>query len=214
MKVIAREDGVALVVALMALLLMTALGTALILTSSSETIIAAHFRDSLEARYAAGAMVERGVDDIAASSDWTLLTSGVLQSAWVDGAPSGPRTLVDGATIDLGQAVNLANCRKTTVCSAADMNAVTSDRPWGTNNPRWKPYAYGPLRNLAGPGSIDSPCYVLVLVGAGVATPGWDVLAVRGEAFGPRAAHAVVEATVGRAAGSAAARILSWREIR
>ena len=38
-----REDGVAMLIAMMAMLLMTALGTALMLTSSSETIIAAHF---------------------------------------------------------------------------------------------------------------------------------------------------------------------------
>ena len=42
--------GVAILVAIMALLLMAAIGGVLILTSSSETIIAAHFRDSIEAR--------------------------------------------------------------------------------------------------------------------------------------------------------------------
>jgi len=54
-----REDGVAMVIAMIAVLLLTAIGGALILTTSSETIIAAHFRDNLEARYAAGAMIDR-----------------------------------------------------------------------------------------------------------------------------------------------------------
>ena len=65
MRGIGSEEGVAILVAIMALLLMAAIGSVLILTSSSETIIAAHFRDSVEARYAAGAMIERGLDDLA-----------------------------------------------------------------------------------------------------------------------------------------------------
>ena len=145
-----REEGAALLIAIIAMLLLSALGAALILNSSSETMIAAHFRDGLEARYAAGALIERGVDDISGTADWTLLTGGVLRSSWVDGPPSGSRALADGSTIDLAQAVNLANCGKTAVCTAADLIAVTSDRPWGANNPQWWPYAYGPLRNLLG----------------------------------------------------------------
>ena len=89
MTAIEREDGVAMLVAVMAVLLLTALGTALILSSSSETIIAAHFRDNLEARYAAGAMIERGLDDLLAAPDWNLLIGGLLRSSWVDGPPVG-----------------------------------------------------------------------------------------------------------------------------
>jgi Tfp pilus assembly protein PilX len=228
MTMIAREDGVAMLVAMMALLLLSALGVALILTYSSDTMIAAHFRDSLEARYAAGALLERGMDDIAIAADWTLLSGGVAQSAWVDGPPSGPRALSDGSTIDLAQAVNLANCKKTTACSAADLSAVTAERPWGASNPQWTAFAYGALRDvLPAPGAIDSPYYVLLMVGAAVAMPGWDVLAVRSEAFGPRGAHAVVEATAGRprdvdgdetgynqSVEQSTVTILSWREVR
>ena len=210
----AREDGVALLVAILAMLLMTALGTAVMLTSSSDTIIAAHFRDNLETRYAAALMIERGMDDIAVAADWTLLTGGALPSSWTDGVASGTRTLADGSTLDVAQMVNMANCRKAAVCSTAEMSAVSADRPWGANNPQWKPYAYGPLRDLMGTGSIDSPCYVMVLVGSGIGQPGWDVVAVRAEAFGPRGAHAVVEATAGRATRGGGARILSWREMR
>ena len=93
MTTLARENGVALLVAMMALLLMSALGTVLILTSTSETLIAAHFRDNFEARYAAGAALERGIDDIGAVADWTLLTGGWLQSSWVDGSPPGARRM-------------------------------------------------------------------------------------------------------------------------
>ena len=216
-----------MIVAMMALLLMSALGTALILTTSSETLIGAHFRDSLEARYAAGALIERAADDMAAAADWTLLSGGLTPSTWLDGTPSGMRTLIDGSTIDLTQAVNLASCRKTTACSAADLSAITAERPWGANNPQWKPYACGPLSGLLPGGAIDSPYYVLLMVGAGIPLPGWDVLALRSEAFGPRGAHAVVEAVAGRLVdpsagetgynqpdGPSIVRILSWREVR
>jgi hypothetical protein len=236
------ENGIAMLVAMMALLLMSALGVAVILTSSSETIIAAHFRNSLEARYAADAMIERALDDVAGVADWNTLIGGLTQSALIDGAPTGLRTLGDGSTIDLAQVVNLANCQKTTACSVADMNAIAADRPWGANNPQWKPYAYGPLRDmLPASSTLDSPYYVLLLIGddpsetdndpttddVGVTNPGWDVIAMRSEAFGPHGAHKVIEVTAGRTVdiigdgsdynigvGEAAMRILSWREVR
>src|SRR5712672_1672414 len=91
-----REDGVAMVIAMIAVLLLTALGGALMLTSSSETIIAGHFRDNLEARYAAGAMIERGMDDVTPVDDWSPLIGGLVRSSWIDG-PAGLRTLPDGS---------------------------------------------------------------------------------------------------------------------
>ena len=215
MRGIASEEGIAILVAIMALLLMTAIGSVLILTSSSETIIAAHFRDSVEARYAAGAMIERGMDDLGGIADWTLVISGAVRSSWVDGAASGSRALADGSTIDLTQIVNLASCQKPTPCSTAEMDAVTADRPWGASNPRWVLFASGAVRDfLPGSSSIDSPYYVVLLAGAAVAPAGWNAIALRAEAFGPRNSHAVVEAAAGRAAGSAPARFLSWRELR
>ena len=50
-----REDGMAVIVALMAMMLMTALGLSLVLTTSSETMISGNFRAGGEALYAADA---------------------------------------------------------------------------------------------------------------------------------------------------------------
>jgi hypothetical protein len=209
---------------MIAMLLMSALAAALILASSSETIVAGHFRDNLEARYAAGAMIERGMDDVSSVADWSPLIDGLQRSSWIDGPPAGPRTLPDGSTLDLVQAVNLANCQKSAACSQADLALVSADRPWGANNPQWALYAYGPLRNLLpSPSVIQSACYVLLLVGNGP-VPG--LLALRAEAFGPRGAHAIVDLTLGRASrlgdgrdynddpGQGAVKVLSWREVR
>jgi hypothetical protein len=234
----AGEHGVAMLMAVMALLLMSALGAALILISSSETIIAGYFRNSIEAQYGADAMMALAVGEIGGMDDWTSPIAGSTRSARVDGTPRGRRALPDGSTIDLAEAVNLANCQKTSACSDADLNAVTADRPWGANNPRWRPYAYGPLDSLLSAASpIDSPCYVLLLVaddptGTHEAPPAgggsrWEGIAMRSEAFGLHGAHKVIEVVAGRTvdipvdgtsynSGSerSAMRILWWREVR
>ena len=58
------ERGVALVIALLAMVLMTALGMALMLVSETETLISANYRDSVEAGYAADAGIERVMQDV------------------------------------------------------------------------------------------------------------------------------------------------------
>src|SRR5438445_4663554 len=143
-----------MIMAMAATLLVSALGVALVMTTSSETVIAANFRAASEATYAADAALERSMDDLARVADWDTVLTGVTQSAFVDGAPSGTRTLADGSTIDLEQLVHLANCRKVTVCSDSDLDAATPQRPWGPNNPRWQLYAYGNLRNMLPAGRI------------------------------------------------------------
>jgi hypothetical protein len=161
---IRREDGVALMIAMMAMLLMTALGVALVLTTSSETIIANNFRNSGEGLYAADAVLERAIDDLLTVPDWNQLLNGSVQSAFIDGVPSGLRTLQDGSTIDLAQAINMANCQKVTACSSTDMDLTTSERPWAANNPRWQLYAYGNLNELMPTASVNSAYYVVVMV--------------------------------------------------
>jgi hypothetical protein len=220
-----NEDGVAVVIALLALLLLTAVGASLVLISSSETIIAGNFLASIEALDAADAAAERTMAELGALADWNGVLAGSVRSAFVDGPPTGPRTMADGSTIDLAEAVNTANCGTAAPCSAAAMDAATQTRPWGANNPRWQPFAYGRLRDSASGGTIDSAYYVIVLVGddpsendgnplqdgAGTGNPGAGVVMVRAEALGPRGARRVVEILIARQAGP---RLLSWRELR
>ena len=208
------EDGMALIIALMAMLMMTALGMALVLTTSVETMIAGNFRNSSEGLYAADAVVERAMDDLLAVPDWNTLLDGSVQSAFIDGLPSGARTLPNGSLIDLSQIIGLANCEKTTTCSTADMNAVTTERPWGANNPRWQLYAYGPLREVTPTDTINSNVYVVVWVGddpsendnlpltdgdesAGL-NPGRGVVSMLVHAYGPSGSRRVIETTFAR----------------
>ena len=218
---------------MMAMLLMVALGTALILMTTTEAKITRNYRNNSESLYAADAALERAVDDLLTIPDWNALLAGISTSAFVDGAPTGARTLADGTTLDIGEARNMANCAKVTVCSPADMDAVTLERPWGPNNPRWQLFAHDKLNDMTPTGTVNSPCYVIVMVGDdpsendddplhdGVsqeANPGSGVLAMRAEAWGPHGAHKVIELTVARTdsapPGQAGLRLLSWREVR
>lgn len=206
---IRNERGVALIVALMSMLLLTALGVGLIMTTSTESMLATNFRDSGEAMYAADAGVERVMQDLLTVPDWNrILTADDatrVRSAFIDGPPTGPRTLPDGSTIDLGAATNMLNCNKTAACSTADMNAWTAERPWGAKNPRWRLFAYAPLQQIIETGSVLSTMYVAVWVGddpGDVDTnPENDdngVLMMRAQAYGPGGAFSSIEVTMGR----------------
>lgn len=226
-KVEAKKDeaGVTLIITVMAMLLMSAFGVGLLLITATETRIAASFRNAQAALYAADAGIERAIDDLLIVPDWNRLLDGSTLSSFVDGAPRGGRGLDDASVIDLEQAVNMANCHLVTPCSDVEMDAVSDARPWGPNNPRWALFAYGRVRDLLPAGAIDSPYYVVVMIGDdpaendndpihdGVAgNPGAGVVALRSEAFGPGGTHKTVEVTVARAQG--AIRALSWRETR
>ena len=202
---IANERGVALIVALMSMLLLTALGVGLIMTTTTETMISNNFRDSGEAMYAADAGIERVMQDLLTVPDWNRILTGDVQSAFVDGPPSGPRTLPDGTTIDLGVATNMINCNKAAACADADMNAWTAERPWGAKNPRWRLFAYAPLQEIIETGTVLSSMYVAVWIGddpGDVDTiPTNDdngVLMMRAQAFGPGGASSIIEVTLGR----------------
>ena len=207
---VGSERGIALLIAIMAMLFMTALGTALMLTTATETKISNNFRHSSESLYATDAGLERSMDDLLTVPDWNSLLSGAATSGFIDGAP-GTRELADGTEFDLNEVLSFANCQKTS-CSTADYSAVTLERPWGPNNPRWRLFAYGPVSNMIPTATLNSPFYVVVMVGddpsendsdplldGAVATnPGMGVIALRAEAFGPRGVHRVIEMTIAR----------------
>jgi hypothetical protein len=235
MRMTARSSrGAALIVAMMAVLLLSALGAALALVTASESAIAGRFRDAHESLAAADAVLERAGADLLATPDWTVILDGSVRSSFVDGAPGGVR-LTSAGPLDLSAVANIANCGRTGACTDAEMDAVTAERPWGRNNPRWQLYAFGPLRRLLPAGGVDPPFYVVVLVGDDPAeddgdpardgeagtNPGAGVVVLRAESFGRQGVHSVVEATVARAdsdCGAARAnpciRVLSWRLLR
>jgi hypothetical protein len=216
-------DGVVLVVALLLTLMLSVLGAAFALVTSSEAVIAENFRNGQEALHAAEAGAERAIGDLDALANWNLALDGTERSTFVDGLPSGTRTLPGGSVLDLTQVINLANCHKTTSCGPAEMDASTTDRPLGPNNPRWQLYLYGWLRDVAGPDAIESAFYIVVLVGDDPSEtdddpsrdsqspgPGAGVVVLRSRAFGPRGARKTIEATISRSS-SGHVRVIAWR---
>lgn len=213
------DRGAALVIAMMAIALMMSLGTALVLTTMTEGRIASSHRDGIEALYAADAGIQRAIVDLTTIADWNTLLSGAAPSSFVDGPAAGPRKLPDGRTFNLTEATNLLRCGKVTACGDADLNARTEERPWAMNNPRWQPFAYGPLAALLPAGAVDSLMYVVVWVaddpsetdddpvhdgstcagGAGCRNPGKDIIAMRAHAYGPGSMMRVVQVSVARA---------------
>ena len=217
------DRGAALVAVMLAMTLLLAVGGALALTASAETIVAANFAWLYEARYAAEGALDRALADIAVVDDWNLLAAGAVTSPFADGPSFGVR-IVAGRTIDLAGVVNIANCGKPTSCSAAEITGnATGQRPWGANNPVWHLFAYGRFAALFPDGAGGSACYVVVLVGDDPAeidgvpsidgatpcdaaqrppacNPGSGAIAVRAEAFGPAGVHQIVEAVVARPA--------------
>ena len=143
------EQGIALIVALLSIMLMTALGMALMLTSQTETLISANYRDSMEGAYVADAGIERVMDDVLTIPDWNTVlaspdgvTAGVT-SGFHDSSPSSPITLPDGRTINLARATNMINCAKTTTCSDSDMDTSTDRSALGQEQPEVPPLRVG-----------------------------------------------------------------------
>jgi Tfp pilus assembly protein PilX len=199
------ERGVAMIIALMSVLLLTALGLGLLMTTATEATITGNYRDNGESLYAADAGMERVMQDLLTVPDWNRVLQGEVQSSFVDGTPSGTRTLPGGGSIDLSAATNLLNCNKTSACTSAEMNASTAERPYGANNPRWKLFGYAPLANVLETGTVLSPMYVAVWVGddPGEVDNNADadsngVLLLRAQAFGPAGATNVIEITLAR----------------
>jgi Tfp pilus assembly protein PilX len=214
------ERGIALVVALMSMLLLTALGLALMLTTTTETMIAANYRDSIEGMYAADAGIERTMQDLLTVPDWNsvLATDDNVTSRLMSGfvGDTLSPTLGDGRVLDLAKATAAINCPHVTPtptsCSDGQMDLSTAERPWSVNNPRWHIYAHGPVQDFLPTGTINSPFYVVVWVaddpsetdanpatdGSNATNPGSGVIQLRAEAFGPGGAHRVIEVTLAR----------------
>ena len=196
-----------LLIALMSLVVLSALGTSLAVVMHTELRVAANYSASRETMYAADGALQIAVQEMLTVPDWNALLSSGALSGVVDGPPSGKRQLGDGSTVDLTQATNLAN---------------GEPRPWGANNPVWRLFAFGWL----GTGT-----YVIAWVGddfaendgdpstdgGGAANPGAGIIAIRAEGFGVGGAHAMLEATVRRdtgVGGGPIVRMLSWQQLR
>jgi hypothetical protein len=204
-----NEQGTALVIALMSMMLLTALGAAVVMVTNTETMIANNHRNSQEAVYAADAVVERVVQDLLMVPRWNDVLAGTVQSSFIDGAMTASKTLPGGGNILL--------CCNTNTATKQLQDDTDSLNLWGGNNPRWQLFAWGPVSELLPDSRIDSPYYVAVWVADDPADAPPDaqgnpgsipdnnnlsdangVLTLHAEAIGPTGTRKVVEVTVAR----------------
>ena len=229
-----HERGIAVIVAMMGILIISALGTALVLGTATETMIARNFRAAVGAAAAADLSLRIAIEELASLGDWNAVLTGSVRSRFADGLPDGDRMLAGHSTINPAVLSNLATCGKAAPCSTSEMTAITAERPWGANNPRWRPFLYGAVADMSAAAS-GSPFYAVVLVADDPAEidadpladslvpgPGAGVILVRATAFGPGGARATLEATIVRRdpidlslfPDAPPVRMLSWRMSR
>ena len=194
-----NEQGTALIIALLSMMLLTALGAAVVMVTNTETQIASNYRNSQEALYAADAAVERVVQDLLMVPRWNDILTGSAASAFVDGAINQQKTLPSGGRVTL--------CCGDATATGQLQNETNTANQWGANNPLWRLYAWGPMTELLPTGLIESPMYVAVWVADDPAetdgNPQNDTngtLTLHAEAYGPQGTRKVVEVTVGRTA--------------
>jgi hypothetical protein len=197
-----NERGSALVIALLATMLLTALGLTLVMMSNTETQISANYRNSQEALYAADAAVERVMQDLLLIPRWNdILAAG--SPAQVSAAASG---FIDSTTSPSipasGQMINLITATQSMQTATDNLNL------WGANNPKWRLFAYGPLSSVLPGNVIDSQMYLAVWVADDPADNDGDplidsngTLTLHAEAYGPSGTRKVLEVTVARTSG-------------
>jgi hypothetical protein len=230
---LASDRGIALITLLLVAALVVAVSGGLSLIVSIQLMAARNFRESVSLASAAEGAIELAAAEVARTGDWDALLSGAVQANGSDGPPSGIRSVAGVSSIDLSAQTALLNCGRT-ACTAAQMDAVTIDRPWAANNPRWQLFLYGPLDTLA-PVRLTEPVYVVAWVaddaretdgdpardGSGPGGAGAGVLRVRADAFGRAGGRRGIEAelsrvcrrTGGRLACLPGIRVQSWRDV-
>ncbi len=214
---LAQESGAVLLLALLVTAVVAALGGALALLGTSESLTSASYRTAHEAFYAADSGVDVVTSELRRLADWSavlLAPPGNLTSDFDDGElmPRAP----DGTTLDLEQLTRAVQ---------ADSQARFGGIGFDADAPVWRLYAHGRLDRLL-PGAPAMPAYVVVWVADDVEDGDGDperdangVILMRSVAFGLRRAHRAIEATLAReivvgAVVEAPVRLVSWREVR
>ncbi len=185
------DRGSAVLIALVATTLLSALGFGLVMLSSTEAVIASNYRLGSEAAYAADAAIERVMSDILRVRDWNQILNGQVQSSFVVGGMTP--VLPSAQQIDL-------------LAMTGELQGVTdASFRRGANNPRWRLFAFGPLRAMATP-PLPSQSYVVVWIADDPFevdddpfVDGNGVLIARARALGAGRTARAVEVTLTRA---------------
>jgi len=196
----------ALITALLATMLLTALGMAAVLVSNTEGMITANYRRSSEALYAADAAVEMAVQDLLMVPRWNDVISGGTAGNPAISSVTG--SFVYGAstaTLDIPAGGQVVLCCSATSVSGQLQGETNTANLWGVNNPTWRLYAWGPLINILPTATVDSDAFVAVWVADDPSETDGDpmadgngVLTLHAEAYGAGGTRKIIEVTVAR----------------
>lgn len=156
------ECGVALIIVLLVASLVFVVGTGLALVLTIGQLVSRNHRDAAMLQAAAHAGIELAADALI-TADWQAVLGGWVVANGSDGAPDGIR-VHEGTRIDLAAETSWLTCGQPSPCSPAERAVSSMERPWGTNNPAWRLYLFGPLTSFA-PFRARVPAYLLVWVG-------------------------------------------------
>lgn len=227
------DAGFALATALMTMLLLSAMGAALVLTTTVESVASARARDSVEALHAAEGGLDRALSEIRTLADWNaLLASADGVRTWQPSAVAAgsPVYVTVGSRVDLARITQSLNCPQIVpppaLCPPAAIVASASGRPWGANNPVWHLFSWGALSEWTPP-VAGSAFYAAVwvaddqeeldgnpLADSAPGRPGAGVIQVRADAFGPGGSRRAVVAVIARTAVPGGIRVLARHVVR
>lgn len=226
-----REDGVALLITLMALSLVSVIAMALVLSSSIDTLASTNHAEAVELVNLAEAGLELATRDLAAIADWDAVLNGTLRSPRATGTPDAAAHPWPDTTVDLPRLTNQLTCGSAAPCTDGARGVITIERPWGLNNAAWRPFLHAIL-------ALPTPlrpheAYVVVWVGddasendgdprrdgGGPAGEGRYILRARAEAFGRGGVRRAIEADLARRCTGVGVdevclpgvRVLGWR---
>jgi hypothetical protein len=208
------ERGSALIIALLATMLLTALGLTLVLMSNTETAISANYRNSQETLYAADAAVERVVQDLLLIPRWNdVLTGDASIAPACTGVTSFlPRSTTTSAFVVASTTVTLPSSTQQINLLSATCNmqrATNTLDLWGPDDPAWRLFAWGRVDSILPDDRVDSTGYVAVWIADDPADADGDpnvdtngTLTLHAEAYGPSGTRKVIEVTVARTAST------------
>lgn len=228
------ERGIALIMVMLVTTFLSALGIGVVLAVFMDRLATGNMTGSVAMLYAADSAIEIAARDLAQIEDWNVVLNGGQGSSFTDGVAGGVRGLPGGGAIDLTLMTNMLNCGRSSTCTTAQMNASSTERPWGSNNPRWRLFAHGPMQQfpqLARP----APCYLAVWIAddgreqdgdpladeANTLQPGHGIVRLHAEAFGLAGSRRAIEAELSRVCPGGepggclpGIRVQSWQELR
>lgn len=230
----AGERGIAMIMAILLTTFLSALGIGVLMAVFLDRLATGNMAGSVAMLYAADSAIEIAARDLAQIDDWTVVLNGGQAGSFTDGIAGGVRGIPGGGSVDLTLMTNMLNCGRSSNCTTAQMDASSVERPWGSNNPRWRLFAYGPMQRfteIARP----APCYLAVWIAddtrerdgdpladaADALQPGHGIVRLHAEAFGVAGSRRAIEAELFRVCPGGeqggclpGIRVQSWQELR